>query len=95
MKKAAAPTPMPKDNRSDKSVGPPTTNLQSQFLGAVLGLSWRLAIVVLVPVVGGYKLDQHFRQSPTWTISGFLVAIIGVYLLLRQILRQLNEGNSK
>jgi len=43
--------------------GPETKNTQVLFNSAAIGMSWQLAVVVLVPIVGGYKLDQRFHSS--------------------------------
>lgn len=51
-------------------------------------MSWQLALVVLVPIVGGHELDKHFNLSPTLTIVGFILAMIGSSLVLwRQLQR--------
>lgn len=47
-------------------------------------MSWQLAIVVLIPVIGGFKLDQHFNTSPLWTIVGFLIAIGGMVIVVKR-----------
>lgn len=41
-----------------------------------LNMSWKLAIVVLVPVVGGAKLDAHFGTTHLWTFIGLGVAFV-------------------
>lgn len=51
---------------------------------AALDMSWRLALAVLVPIVGGYELDQHLGITPALTIIGFLVAMAGVFMILRR-----------
>lgn len=53
------------------------------LLVAALDMSWRLAIAVLVPIVGGYALDKHFGITPVLTILGFLIAMVGVFLILK------------
>jgi hypothetical protein len=56
------------------------------FLLAVLDMSWRLAIVVLLPIIGGYKLDQFLGTLPALTIIGFVVAMSGMaYVMWRAI----------
>ena len=50
------------------------TRAKTQFFGATFNLGWRLAITVLVPLVGGIKLDQHFHSSPSYTLAGFMIA---------------------
>lgn len=49
---------------------------------AALNMSWQLAIVVLVPLLVGVKLDKHFHSLPLWTGLGFLVAMAGMALVV-------------
>ena len=56
------------------------------FFASVIDMSWRLAIVVLVPVIGGFELDQHFKTTPGFTIAGFVVAMIGMFFITKQTL---------
>lgn len=69
------------------------------FLSMALNMSWQLAIVVIVPIVGGYKLDQHFRTSPWWTLAGVVVTIAGVAGVLVRVAaeanRRVNSGKDK
>lgn len=53
---------------------------------AALDMSWRLAIAVLVPIIGGFELDQHLGVTPALTIVGFLVAMTGLFVILRRTL---------
>lgn len=63
---------------------------QRQFISAAMNMSWQLAIVVLVPIIGGYKLDQKLNMVPLLTIVGFILAMIGmVFVVWRQM--QLNS----
>jgi F0F1-type ATP synthase assembly protein I len=55
---------------------------RSLFLGAVLGMSWQLAAVVLVPVLGGHALDKRVHTTPFWTAAGFVVAVIGACIVV-------------
>lgn len=50
-------------------------------------MSWQLAIVVLVPIVGGFELDNLFATSPLLLIVGFLLAITGFALVVRRQLQ--------
>lgn len=49
---------------------------------AALNMSWQLAIVVLVPILGGFALDEHFNDLPLWTGVGFVLAMIGMALVV-------------
>lgn len=61
------------------------------LLIAALDMSWRLAIVVLVPIVGGFELDKHWGISPALTIVGFLLAMVGVFVILRRTVANANS----
>ena len=49
-----------------------------------MGMSWQLAVVVLVPIVGGYELDKAFATSPLLVIVGFIIAMAGVGLVVKR-----------
>lgn len=53
-----------------------------QFVSAALNMSWQLAIVVLVPIIGGFKLDQKLNMLPLLTIVGFILAMIGMAVVV-------------
>ncbi|HET9850566.1 MAG TPA: AtpZ/AtpI family protein [Candidatus Saccharimonadales bacterium] len=61
------------------------------FMVALLDMSWRLALSVLVPIVGGFELDQHLGTTPALTIIGFLVAMAGVFLILKRTVAHADE----
>lgn len=54
---------------------------------AVLGMSWQLAVVVLVPIVGGFELDKAFATSPLLLIVGFIIAMVSFTLIVRRQMR--------
>jgi F0F1-type ATP synthase assembly protein I len=61
------------------------------FLSMALNMTWQLALVVLIPIVGGFKLDQHFNSSPAFTLIGVVVTILGVVVVLRQVVAAANQ----
>jgi F0F1-type ATP synthase assembly protein I len=79
--KAPKPTLSPKP-QPDTPAGP-----GSMFIGMAVDMTWRLAIVVLVPIVGGFELDKKFNTTPALTIVGFILAIIGMTLVLMRMLK--------
>jgi F0F1-type ATP synthase assembly protein I len=83
-KQGVAASPQPAQN---KAKGPTAV-----FITMALDMSWRLAIVVLLPIIGGYKLDEHYKHTPLLTILGFIVAIIGIVLVLRSTLQAANNA---
>lgn len=64
-------------DQSKKSRGP-----KEEFIVAALNMSWQLAIVVLVPIIGGFELDQKLDTLPALTIAGFFVAMAGMALIV-------------
>ena len=64
---------------------------QKLFMVTMLSMSWQMAIIVLVPTFGGYKLDDHFHTSPYLTLSGLVLAMIGMVLVVRRSLKELNK----
>jgi F0F1-type ATP synthase assembly protein I len=93
MKKTPATKPMPA--ASDPKLPQQTKDLKAEFLGAAFNLSWQLAIVFLIPVIGGFKLDEHFHKSPLYTLIGFAIAITGVVIILKNVLSEFSPGEKK
>lgn len=52
-------------------------DVKNKFMMATLGMGWRLAITVLVPLIAGIKLDDRFNTSPSYTLAGFMLAAAG------------------
>ena len=94
MKQTKAPkkTPSPKAGDSNPHTGVGQTGNQTTiFVSMALDMSWRLAIVVLIPIIGGFELDQHFSVAPLWTITGFLLAMVGMAAVMWQTLQAANK----
>jgi F0F1-type ATP synthase assembly protein I len=61
------------------------------FLAAALDMSWRLAIAVLVPIIGGHYLDEAFNSSPWITVAGCVVAFVGVIGVMKWVVAESNR----
>jgi len=59
------------------SKSPKNESARQAFVFAALNMSWQLAVVVLVPVVGGVQLDKHFGTGYIWTFVGLGLALAG------------------
>jgi F0F1-type ATP synthase assembly protein I len=68
-----------------------TTSPSGVFIGMALDMSWRLAIAVLVPIIGGFELDNQFETSPFLFILGFVLAMAGMYLVMKQTVKTANS----
>jgi len=87
-KKAPSPAKRPetKTEGGSKAKSPSAT-----FIAAALDMSWRLAVVVLLPLIGGVELDKKLNTSPWFTIVGFLLAMAGAGLVMWQTLQQVDR----
>jgi F0F1-type ATP synthase assembly protein I len=56
-----------------------------------LDMSWRLALAILVPIIGGVELDKIFDTSPAFIIAGFVLAMAGMGLVLWRTLQVANQ----
>ena len=87
--------------KSPTTVNHPVTdseaNPQSIVVGLTLSMSWQLALVVLIPVVGGHILDNHLHPhaTPVYTLGGLLLAIGGMIIVVRRTLKELNKYMAK
>jgi F0F1-type ATP synthase assembly protein I len=57
----------------------------------VMDMTWQLAIVVLVPIVGGFYLDRYFHTSPGLLIAGIVLAAFGVVSVMIRIVGKANR----
>lgn len=77
-----SPTPAtPATGNSQVTVGKPE-EAKSVFVGMALDMSWRLALVVLIPIIGGFELDSKLGTTPLLTVVGFMLAMVGFGLVL-------------
>lgn len=61
------------------------------FLVMVMDMTWQLALVVLIPIIGGFYLDKFFHTAPGLLIVGFLVAALGVVMVMLHIVKEANR----
>ncbi len=68
-----------------------TTSQTSIFISMALDMTWRLAIVVLVPIIGGFYIDKWLDMSPVFLITGFVLAMAGTALVMWQTMQAANQ----
>lgn len=68
-----------------------TTSQTSIFISMVLDMTWRLAIVVLVPIIGGFYIDKWLEMSPVFVVTGFFLAMVGMGLVMWQTMQAANQ----
>jgi F0F1-type ATP synthase assembly protein I len=90
MVKTGKPTTTAADSIESGKTSKKEVTPGNQFIGASLDMLWKLAIVVLIPIVGGYKIDSHFNSVPLWTVVGFVIAMIGTTIIIKKTMDEFN-----
>lgn len=93
MNTTAQPATKPTATSSPVSATSEDQNFRQAYYGAVLNMSWQLAVVVLVPVLGGHWLDGHYHTAPLWLLVGFGIAIAGMVLTVWRQYRNLSPAS--
>lgn len=55
-----------------------------------MNMTWQLAIVVLVPVIGGVELDRALDTN-AWTFVGLGVALVGSVMVMWRTVQAANR----
>src|SRR5579863_974142 len=89
-KPATEPTATEGGSETHLEIGKATAARQ-QFLLAALHMSWQLAVVVLVPIIGGVQLDKALGTSSLWLFVGLAVAVIGSGVVMWRAMQAANK----
>jgi predicted F0F1-ATPase subunit len=68
---------------------------KTQFFTSTANLSWRLAITIVVPLVGGVKLDEKFNSSPSWTLTGIFIAVAAGCAAVWATVKEVNQQQAE
>lgn len=96
MGKAAAKsvkTTTPVENDIDRSLA--VIAARKQFVSSSINMGWQLALTILLPVLVGVKLDDHFDTSPSYTLVALFIAIGGAVLVVSRTVGQVNREQAK
>ncbi|HEY4964646.1 MAG TPA: hypothetical protein VIH90_08210 [Candidatus Saccharimonadales bacterium] len=83
-------TPSPRGLKQTKGVDT-GSNPTSVFISMVLDMTWRLALVVIIPIVLGSYLDTHFKKNYTFVLLGLLLALVGAVSVIYQSYKGANK----
>ncbi len=86
-------TKAPETTPSPSGIGGPDP--RNQFLAAAANMSWQLALVVLVPILGGFELDKRLDTLPLLTIIGFGLAMAGMSAVVWRQMKLFNPPLAK
>ena len=62
-----------------------------QFLAATSNMGWRLALTVIIPIVGGVKIDEHFNTAPSFTLLGLMLAAVAGCTAVWATIKEVNR----
>lgn len=95
MKQTKAPKLTPSPSRRDKS-GAVAGNVKasSVFVSMALDMSWRLAVVVIIPIVIGATIDDHYKVGALYLIIGLVLALALAILVVYQSYQEANKLTS-
>jgi F0F1-type ATP synthase assembly protein I len=94
MRKKPEPAPKPTANKGGSQTNPDIAAAgarpRQQFLLMTVNMSWQLALVVLVPVIGGVELDKT-AGTTVYTFIGLALALAGSALVMWRAMRAANK----
>lgn len=91
MRKAAAKTTTELEDVEQSIIA---ETAKRQFIWATANLGGRLAITVVVPIVAGVKLDEHFHSAPSLTLGGFFIAVAAGCAAVWSTVKEVNAAQA-
>jgi hypothetical protein len=86
-----APTSIKGGHTPSSSDTKNSTNPRQQFVVFALNMSWQLALVVLVPIIGGVELDKALGKTEAFVFIGLAVALVGSGVVLWRTMQAANR----
>jgi F0F1-type ATP synthase assembly protein I len=80
-----------------KSAGKTTTSVETikkakrLFFAGLIDISWRLSVAIILPIVGGYWLDNKTDSGNLFTLIGLLFGTILAGLVIYRTYKTLNK----
>ncbi len=68
---------------------------RKQFFSAAVNMGWQLALTIIVPVIIGVKLDDHFHSSPSYTLAALVLAVGGAVVVVGATLKQVARDQAE
>ncbi len=65
------------------------------FYASTMDMTWRLALVFLIPFFVGLFLDNHFKTTPLWTLVGLVLGIGLSTTVVLQSFKKINHQLEK
>ncbi|MEK7602713.1 MAG: AtpZ/AtpI family protein [Patescibacteria group bacterium] len=68
---------------------------KQQFVASAIDMGWRLALVVIIPVIIGTWLDNKFKSEPSYTLAALMIATGGVVWVVAVTIKQVQTKRGK
>jgi len=68
---------------------------KQQFMASTFNMGWRLAFTVVIPIVGGVKIDDHYHTAPSFTLLGLMIAAVAGSAAVWTTIKQVNKEQSE
>lgn len=92
MKQAAAKRRVTTTAQDDVERYAAVVSAKQQFITAAFDMGWRLALMVIIPIFIGVKLDDRYDTSPSWTLAALFVAVFGAGLIVYKTVSDVNRA---
>jgi len=68
---------------------------RQQFFDAAINMGWQLAVTIIVPVIIGVKLDDHYHTTPAWTLGALFLAVAMACAVVGKTMHGITLAQSK
>ena len=66
----------------------PGFDARSRLITTTVNMGWRMAIMIVIPIIIGLKLDERFDSKPSYVLTGFFLAIGGCAYIITSVFRR-------
>ena len=65
-------------------------DVRSRLITSTVSMGWRMAIMIIIPIIIGLKLDERFDSKPSYVLTGFFLAIAGCAYIISSEYKAIN-----
>ena len=65
--------------------------VRSRLITTTVNMGWRMAIMIVIPIIIGLKLDEHYDSKPSYVLTGFFLAIAGCAYIIYNEYKAIND----
>lgn len=64
---------------------------KQQFLSSAFDMGWRMALMVIISVLIGVKIDERYNTAPSYTIVALMIAVFGSCWIVAETIKSVNQ----